>query len=328
MRVAVVILNFNGAALLPRFLPSIIKHSDEADIFIIDNGSTDDSINWVENSHPQVRLIRLEKNLGFCAGYNEGLKLIDADVYVLLNSDVEVTEGWIRAPLELLSNDPTIVAVQPKILSLKNKQEFEYAGAAGGFLDLLCYPYCRGRIFDQIEQDHGQYNDTSEVMWGSGACSFIRSIDFHRLGGFEPSFFAHMEEIDLCWRLRRLGKKIFYTGQSTVYHLGGGTLPVSSPRKTYLNFRNNLSLMMRNLRAADLLLILPIRLLLDLIAALKFMLEGNAASSLSVLRAWNDFVINLRKEIQKRRATKELPFVSNSRFERIRVLIWKRYVVS
>ena len=326
MKVAVVLLNYNGAELLPRFLPSVVNHSKEAEIWVIDNGSTDSSLTWLSTNHPEVRQIRLEKNYGFCTGYNDGLKQIQADVYVLLNSDVEVTSGWLNGPLSLLKEDVNIAAVQPKILSYRHRDLFEYAGAGGGFLDELCYPYCRGRIFDQLEKDSGQYNDCCEVMWGSGACLFVRSSVYEEQGGLEPTFFAHMEEIDLCWRIRRSGKKIFYCGTSTVYHLGGGTLPVSSPRKTYLNFRNNLSLMVRNLRLSALLWILPSRFVLDHIAAVKFFLEGNGASSLSVLKAWINFLTHFYTELQKRKATSRWPFMSGWRIGEVRFLLTKRYL--
>ena len=325
MKVAVAILNYNGAALLPRFLPSVVEHSKEAEVWVIDNGSTDNSLAWLTTHFPDVRQIRLEKNLGYCTGYNDGLKQIDADVYVLLNSDVEVTAGWLTGPVALLKNDLTIAAVQPKLLSYQNRHQFEYAGAGGGFLDSLCYPYCRGRIFDRLENDHGQYNDSCEVMWVSGACLFVRAAVFHEHGGFEPTFFAHMEEIDLCWRIRRSGKKIFYCGASTVYHLGGGTLPVSSPRKTYLNFRNNLSLMVRNLKVSSLMWILPVRFGLDGIAALKFLLEGHGASAVAVVKAWWNFGVNLKTELHKRESTRRLPFGWSRSLGGMRLLIWERW---
>jgi GT2 family glycosyltransferase len=326
MRIAVAILNYNGAELLPRFLPSVIQNSAGAEVWIIDNGSTDQSLNWLNENYPTVRQVRLETNGGFCDGYNNGLKQISADVFVLLNSDVEVTPGWLDKPVEILKHDAAVAAVQPKILSYRARDTFEYAGAGGGFMDLLCYPYCRGRIFDRLETDHGQYNDSCEITWGSGACLFIRAVVFHEHGGFEPSFFAHMEEIDLCWRIRRAGHKIMYCGASTVFHLGGGTLPVSSPRKTYLNFRNNLSLMMRNLRLRDLLLILPARFVLDHVAAIKFFAEGNGASAASVVQAWSSFLIHFRKEIQKRKKVSRWGYLKERNLGKVKWLILERYL--
>jgi GT2 family glycosyltransferase len=325
MRIAVAILNYNGAELLPGFLPSVIEHSPGAEVWVIDNASTDQSMKWLTENYPDVRQVILDHNGGFCEGYNKGLTHINADIFVLLNSDVEVTPGWLEKPVEILNKDSSVAAVQPKILSYRERSSFEYAGAGGGFLDLLCYPYCRGRIFDKIETDHGQYNDSCEVMWGSGACLFIRAEVFKKHGGFEPEFFAHMEEIDLCWRIRRSGDKIMYCGSSTVFHLGGGTLPVSSPRKTYLNFRNNLSLMMRNLAPGRLLVTLPLRFALDHIAALKFFAEGNGASAASVLRAWLSFISNFRKEILKRKQVGNWGYGGDRWSGDVKFLVWKRY---
>jgi len=303
-RVAVAILNFNGASLLPRFLPSVIRNSGAADLVLIDNGSTDGSADWTEQNFPQVRVIRLGSNLGFCSGYNEGLKDIRSDVVVLLNSDVEVTEGWLDEPLKLFEQDPRLFSVQPKILRYQERKEFDYAGAGGGFIDQLGYPYCRGRLLDALEEDHGQYDDVQEVCWASGACMFVRLPLFRELGGFESGFFAHMEEIDLCWRAIRNGYQNSYCGRSTVYHLGGGTLPVASPRKTYLNFRNNLSLLTRNTNALKLVWLLPVRLLLDLAAFGVFFLKGSFAAGFSILKAWLDFVGHLPAEMRRRKSVR------------------------
>ena len=245
--VAIAILNWNGKNWLEKFLPSVISHSENTDIYIIDNASTDDSVAFLKLNFPQVKIIQNTENHGFAGGYNEGLKKIKADIYCLLNSDVEVTENWLNPVVDLFQKDLNISAVQPKILDFNRKNFFEFAGAAGGFIDNLGYPYCRGRIFDEIEEDKGQYNDETEIFWASGCCLFIRSKDFWAENGFDERFFAHQEEIDLCWRLKNSGKKIFYTGKSTVYHVGGGTLNKENPQKTYLNIRNNLSMLLKNL---------------------------------------------------------------------------------
>ena len=232
MDVAIAILNWNGKNWLEKFLPSVISHSENNDIYIIDNASTDDSVAFLKLNFPQVKIIQNTENHGFAGGYNEGLKKIKADIYCLLNSDVEVTENWLNPVVDLFQKDLNISAVQPKILDFNRKNFFEFAGAAGGFIDNLGYPYCRGRIFDEIEEDKGQYDDETEIFWASGCCLFIRSADFWKQNGFYERFFAHQEEIDLCWRLKNDGKKIFYTGKSTIYHVGGGTLNKQSEQKT------------------------------------------------------------------------------------------------
>jgi GT2 family glycosyltransferase len=237
-KLAVVILNFNGENLLRQFLPSVIQYSPQAEIVVADNGSTDDSVALLKKEFPTVRTLILDKNYGFCGGYNRALKQVRADVYVILNSDIEVTSNWLTGPLGLLEKDKSIAAVQPKVLSYKQKNKFEYAGAAGGFIDAFGYPFCRGRVFDHVEEDRGQYNDEQEIFWASGACLIIRSTAFHQFNGFDEDFFAHMEEIDLCWKINRSNQKTFYCGRSTVYHLGAGTLAYDNPRKTFLNFRN------------------------------------------------------------------------------------------
>ena len=267
-KLAVAILNWNGKNWLEKFLPSVIQFSQKADIYVIDNFSTDDSIEFLRQNFPSVTIITNDKNYGFAGGYNEGLKKINAAYYCLLNSDVEVTENWIEPVLELFENNSEIVAVQPKVLAYNNKKFFEFAGAGGGLIDNLGYPYCRGRVFDDLEEDKGQYNDETEIFWASGCCFFIRSKDFWEQKGFDSRFFAHQEEIDLCWRLVNTGKKIFYTGKSTVYHVGGGTLNKQSAQKTYLNIRNNLSMMLKNLPFPQLIWLLLLRLCLDGLAAI------------------------------------------------------------
>lgn len=325
-RIAVAILNYNGEHLLPQFLPSVVRCSGDADVVVIDNASTDGSLDWISREYPHVRIIRLSENLGYCGGYNTGLKEIDADVVVLLNSDVEVTADWLTAPVQLFDADPMLFAVQPKILRWKERNRFDYAGAGGGFIDALGYPYCRGRFLDQLEEDHGQYNDTCSVAWASGACMFVRKDVFHSLGGFETSFFAHMEEIDLCWRASRNGHRIRYCGASTVYHLGGGTLPVSSPKKTYLNFRNNLSLLFRNLPAGRLVWLLPVRFVLDLLASVSFLLRGQARSAVSVLRAHGQFMMCLPWEIERRSSVAGKGYALTGERGNVTSVIWQRYV--
>lgn len=299
-RTAVVILNYNGEKLLPEFLPSVISFSGDAEIIVADNASTDRSLAILKEEFPSVRTIALEKNFGFCGGYNRALALVDADYYVLLNSDVEVTEGWVAPMANLLDRDESIEAVQPKILSYRQKHLFEYAGAGGGLIDKLGYPFCRGRILDTVEEDQGQYNDTRPIFWATGACLMIRAKTFHDFRGLDEDFFAHMEEIDLCWKIQRRGGKIYYCGESTVYHLGAGTLGYSNPRKTYLNFRNGLSLIFKHLDPGELGYKLPLRIVLDWAAALLFLLKGQFSHSRAVFSAHRDFVRSLQDHKRKR----------------------------
>lgn len=299
--IAVVILNYNGKKFLEQFLPTVISHSDGALIVVADNGSSDDSVDFIRIFFPSVQLICIERNLGFCGGYNFALKQVSATYYVLLNSDVEVTVGWLNPIVSLFNRDPTIAAIQPKILSFRQKTRFEYAGAAGGYLDALGYPFCRGRIFDKLEEDQGQFNDTVPIFWATGACHFVRSAIFHEMGGLDEDYFAHMEEIDFCWRLKRAGYKIYFEGGSTVYHVGGGTLSSASPKKTYLNFRNGLSLIFKHLPTSQLIWKLPLRVLLDWAAAVKFLLQPSPKDFFAVFRAQFDFFKNIQIEIRKRR---------------------------
>ncbi|MDF1675256.1 MAG: glycosyltransferase family 2 protein, partial [Vicingaceae bacterium] len=238
--VAVVILNWNGKHFLEKFLPSLIEHTSFAELIVADNCSTDDSLSFLKENFPQIRIITLAENYGFAKGYNEALKQVNSDVYVLLNSDVEVTENWLQPCLEILKKDNDMAACQPKIKAFHQKTYFEYAGAAGGFIDKYGYPFCRGRIFETLEEDNNQYDEEIEIFWATGACLVIRADIYHELNGLDSFFFAHMEEIDLCWRIQNRGKKIKYVPQSTVFHVGGGTLHKSKPQKTFLNFRNNL----------------------------------------------------------------------------------------
>jgi GT2 family glycosyltransferase len=309
MTAAVVILNYNGEKLLPQFLPSVIENSKEARVIVVDNGSTDASVSILKQSFPQIELITFEKNFGFCGGYNRAIESIQADVIVLLNSDVEVTPGWLHSPLQLLGSNKKIAAIQPKILSYQNKKQFEYAGAGGGFIDGWGYPFCRGRIFQTLENDEGQYNDQIQVFWASGACLIIRREQYLALGGLDESFFAHMEEIDLCWRLNRAGYSIYYDGKSTVYHLGGGTLSAGSPRKVYFNFKNGLTLLLKNLPAGQLIYKLPIRFLLDWVAALRFLIGGSVQNCLAIFKAHIYFILDLGASLTNRKLWSKLGYL-------------------
>jgi len=284
-RTAVVILNYNGQELLQKFLPSVIRYTEDARVIVADNHSTDGSVNFVRSAFPTVEIIEIPENYGFAGGYNFALRQVEAEYYVLLNSDVEVTEGWLSPLIALLDGDPQVGAVQPKILAYNNKAMFEYAGAAGGFIDWLGYPFCRGRLFADLEEDHHQYDDTIPVFWATGACMAVRSTLYHTLHGLDEDFFAHMEEIDFCWQLHRAGKKVMACGQSKVYHVGGATLSQSNPRKTYYNFRNSLQMLFKNLAITQLCLRLPIRILLDWVAAAKFLLSGQLRDAFAVIRA-------------------------------------------
>ncbi|MDQ1161944.1 GT2 family glycosyltransferase [Chryseobacterium sp. SORGH_AS 447] len=288
-KLAVVILNWNGKEWLEKFLPGVIQFSQGSDVYVIDNLSTDDSVQFLKERFPTVRIIENDQNYGFAGGYNEGLKQIDHEFYCLLNSDVEVTEGWTEPILQLFEKDSSIAAIQPKILSFTNRKSFEFAGAAGGLIDNLGYPYCRGRVFDDLEEDRGQYNDESEIFWASGCCFFIRSKDFWDQKGFDERFFAHQEEIDLCWRLINSGRKIFYTWKSAVYHVGGGTLNKQSPKKTFLNIRNNLSMVVKNAPFPRLIGIIFLRLCLDGFAGVYFGVKLGFPHFIAVLKAHFSF---------------------------------------
>ncbi|WKV12525.1 glycosyltransferase family 2 protein [Marivirga harenae] len=287
--VAVVILNFNGRDYLEKFLPIVIQNSHPYEVIVADNASTDDSINFLQESHPDIRLIKISENLGYAGGYNYALKEIKSDFYILLNSDVETTPNWIDPVISLMKQNENIVACQPKIKSYHQKEYFEYAGAAGGFIDFLGYPFCRGRIFSHQEKDQGQYDDTIPVFWATGACLFVKAQTFHEVGGLDDKFFAHMEEIDFCWRAKNLGYEIYYCGESTVYHVGGGTLQAESPFKTYLNFRNNWLLLYKNLSKEEFHAIRKRRKRLDVLAAIQFVAKGKRANANAILKAHQDF---------------------------------------
>ncbi|WP_245964627.1 glycosyltransferase family 2 protein [Rufibacter immobilis] len=287
--VAVVILNWNGRRWLEQFLPSVLQHSPTAQVIVADNASSDDSVPFLKQKYPEVPLILLPENYGFCEGYNQALRQVEAEYFVLLNSDVEVTPNWLDPLVTLLEQNPQIAACQPKIKSFHQRSHFEYAGAAGGFLDAYGYPFCRGRLFDTLEEDQGQYDDVRPVFWATGACLFIRASAYWQAGGLEKEFFAHMEEIDLCWRLQNLGYQIYYHGQSTVYHVGGGTLPKANPRKTFLNFRNGAALLYKNLAPQELNQILYTRLVLDGVAAAQYFLKGEWKEVQAIYKAHRQF---------------------------------------
>ena len=299
---AVVILNWNGAGYLRRFLPLLISRTTMpgVELVVADNGSTDDSLLVLEKEFPSVRSIVLDKNFGFAGGYNKAIEQLDSEVVVLLNSDVEVSAGWLEPLLQHLTDHPDVAACQPKIRSFHQPLQFEHAGAAGGFIDKLGYPFCRGRIFSATEIDTQQYDTVRDIFWATGACMVVRTAVYRSCGGLDNDFFAHMEEIDLCWRMHSRGFRIRVVPESVVYHVGGGTLSSESPRKTYLNFRNNLLMLYKNLPDKELSRILFIRWLLDLVAALHLFVSGKPANALSVLKAQRDF-LRMQKDFAGRR---------------------------
>ena len=299
-KIAVVILNWNGAKLLEQFLPSVIAYSDEANIYVADNASTDNSIAVIKEQFPSVKIIQNEGNFGFAMGYNVALQTIVEPYYALVNSDIEVTENWLSPILSLFDNEPNIGIIQPKILDYKSKEYFEYAGAAGGYIDSYGYPYCRGRIFDTLEKDNHQYEDETEIFWASGACFFIRKEIYRKLNGFDSDFFAHQEEIDLCWRAFNLGYSAKYTSKSVVYHVGGATLNQGNPKKTFLNFRNSLLMLLKNLPSNQLVPILFMRLTLDGIAGIQFIFKGKFAHCFAVLKAHFYFYHLINYTLKKR----------------------------
>src|SRR6056297_312665 len=303
IKTAVVILNWNGKKYLEQFLPHIINHSKQSDteIIIADNNSTDDSIKFLEKNRPEIKIIRLDKNYGFAGGYNRALQKIKAEYYILLNSDIEVTKNWLPPLVELMESDENIAACQPKIKAFHQKDFFEYAGAAGGFIDKYGYPFCRGRILDAVEKDTGQYNNIRQIFWATGACLVIKANLFHQLGGFDDDFFAHMEEIDLCWRLKNAGFKIVVQPKSEVYHVGGGTLP-ASPFKLYLNYRNNLYLLYKNLPKGRLFSTLIIRMILDGLSAIIYLFKFSFKNFIAVFKAHIHFYQSLKTLRAKRRA--------------------------
>jgi len=312
MKISIVILNWNGAEYLQQFLPALIRYSQlpGVEIVIADNGSTDNSLEFLATEFPNLRVITFDQNYGFAEGYNRALALLDSEYYLLLNSDVELSENWLEPMLDFMQKNQQFAACQPKIRSFHKKDYFEYAGAAGGFIDRFGYPFCRGRILSTTEKDSGQYDTTTPIFWATGACFLVRSKLFWEMGGFDAAFFAHMEEIDLCWRLRNSGYEIACVPQSVVYHVGGGTLHAESPFKTYLNFRNNLLMLYKNLPASELRKTMIVRFFLDFLAALHFMFDGKFANAMQVFKARSDFK-NMRNNYhsfrEKNKQSKNIP---------------------
>jgi len=321
VKIAVVILNWNGKDLLEKFLPSVVKFSTAATVYVADNASTDGSVAFVSEFFPTVKIIQNKVNGGYAKGYNDALKNLSEEIFVLLNSDVEVTENWLQPIISEFEKDNSVVAAQPKILDYKNKEYFEYAGAAGGFIDKYGYPYCRGRIFDTLEKDEGQYDDISEIFWASGACLFVKAEAFRNAGGFDEDYFAHQEEIDFCWRLQAQGGKILYVGASQVYHVGGATLAALNPKKTYFNFRNSLFNLLKNAAGTKAFTALFVRMLLDGIAASQFLAQGKPKHFFAILRAHFSFYL-LVPEFRKKRKI----FSSTLRYYSIKSIVFQYFV--
>ncbi|WP_430907987.1 glycosyltransferase family 2 protein [Maribacter sp. 2-571] len=320
-KIAIVILNWNGELLLESYLPSVVEHSNGADIYVADNASSDDSVAFVRNNFPEVKIIQNAENGGFAKGYNDALVHVDAEIFCLLNSDVEVTKNWLHPIAALFTQREEVAIVQPKILDLMRRDHFEYAGAAGGFLDQLGYPFCRGRIFQELEKDEGQYNDIREIFWATGACMFIRKKVFDDLNGFDEAYFAHQEEVDLCWRAQNKGYKVFYVGTSEVFHLGGSTLSNMNPKKTYLNFRNSLFSIAKNLPFHKALPLIFARLLLDGVAALRFILQSKFSHCIAILRAHLSFYRHFGKMYRKR---EKANFIL--KYYLIKSIVWSHFV--
>lgn len=327
MNVAIVILNWNGSKMMRQYLPTIMKYSrSDADVWVADNASSDDSMQMLERDFPQVKRLQLDQNYGFAEGYNRALRQIEADYYVLLNSDVEVTHGWLTPLIEYMDTHADVAACQPKLLSVFNKDRFEYAGASGGFIDRYGYPFCRGRIFDDVEDDNGQYDYPTDVLWATGACLMIRSKDYWKVNGLDGRFFAHNEEIDLCWRLRQQGRRIVCLPESFVYHVGGGTLPKGNPMKTFLNFRNNLTMLYKNLPDDELAHVMRVRWALDYIAAFETLLVNRNWSDFKAIfkarRAFNQWKHQFDKDREEIRANRTLNPVP----ERMNLsILWQYY---
>jgi GT2 family glycosyltransferase len=321
MEIAIVILNWNGKELLEQFLPSVVSYSKEATIYVADNASTDNSISFVKDNYPEITIIQNNQNGGYAKGYNDALSQIKADVFCLLNSDIEVTENWLQPIIKQFESDTEVAAIQPKILDYKDKSKFEYAGAAGGFIDKYGYPYCRGRIFDTIETDTSQYNDTINIFWASGACFFIKSDVFHSLNGFDEDYFAHQEEIDLCWRIQNNGHQIKYVGIATVYHVGGATLTTQNPKKTFLNFRNSLFNLVKNSPKNKGFELIFIRLCLDGLAGIKYALELKPLHTLAIIKAHFSFYLHLSKMLNKRSQTAQ-----KTNYFQSKSIVWDHFI--
>ncbi|WP_299063649.1 glycosyltransferase family 2 protein [uncultured Polaribacter sp.] len=323
MKIAIVILNWNGQKLLEQFLPSVMNYSlQEATVYIADNASTDSSIDYVKKFYPSIKIVKNETNGGYAKGYNDALKNINADIYCLLNSDIDVTKNWLQPIVEAFKSDEKTAIIQPKILDFKDKTKFEYAGAAGGFIDLYGYPYCRGRIFNHLESEKGQFNDEIDIFWASGACLFIRSKVYHQLNGFDEDYFAHQEEIDLCWRAQNNGHNIKYVGKSTVYHVGGATLQENNPKKTYLNFRNSLLNILKNVPKEKVVFVIFVRLVLDGIASIKFLLEMKPLHTLAILKSHFSFYKNVFKFLKKRKK-----IVQKQNYNLHTSIVWQYYIL-
>jgi len=319
-KIAVVILNWNGAKLLEQFLPSVVAFSEYAAIYVADNASTDTSIEVIQTQFPSVKIIQNSGNFGFAKGYNEALRFVEEPLYALVNSDIEVTENWLVPIIEMFENESKTAIIQPKILDYKKKTHFEYAGAAGGFIDKFGYPFCRGRIFETIEEDKNQYNDEIPIFWASGACFFIRKEVFRKLNGFDPDFFAHQEEIDLCWRAFNLGYQTKFTYKSTVYHVGGATLQQSNPKKTFLNFRNSLLMLVKNLPKNQLFTILFMRLCLDGLAGIQFIFKGKFMHFLAIIKAHFAFY-SIGYQFYKKRTTQQ-----RSDYHKINSIVYRYFI--
>lgn len=320
MNIAIVILNWNGKDLLNKFLPSVIEHSSKANIYLADNASTDDSVSFVKTTFPSINIIQNDENGGYSRGYNLALKNINEEIICLLNSDIEVTEDWLEPIIDTFKSELNTAIIQPKLLDYNRRDYFEYAGAGGGFIDKLGYPYCRGRVFNTIEKDQGQYNDITDIFWSSGACLFIRNFVFKELNGLDEAYFAHMEEIDLCWRAKNLGYNIKYVGTSAVYHVGGATLKNSNPKKTYLNFRNSLYNLVKNAEG-NLIFLILIRLILDGIVGIKFIFEFKFVHFFSILKAHLSFYGHLSTLIRQRKV-----LAQSKKYSRINSIVWLYFV--
>lgn len=326
-KVAIVILNWNGQAMLAKYLPNVIEYSrQDAEVWVADNCSSDQSMRLLETQFPQVKTIVLEQNFGFAEGYNRALKQIEAEYYILLNSDVEVSHHWLTPLIEFMDSHPQVAACQPKLLAEYDKDSFEYAGACGGFLDKYGYPFCRGRIFNMVERDNGQYDYQQEILWATGACMMIRSKDYWDAGGLDGRFFAHNEEIDLCWRLRLMGRQIYCIPESEVYHVGGGTLPKSNPMKTFLNFRNNLTMLYKNLSDNELKKVMRMRWFLDYLAAFEMLILGRnwgdfkaVFKARKAFKAWRADFDEDRRQIQPSRQETEIPQIYQ------KSILWQYY---
>jgi len=323
VKTAIVILNWNGKHLLEKFLSNVVAHAEGlATVYVADNASADESVAYVERHFPQVKLVQNEKNLGYAGGYNQALRKIDADVYILMNSDIETTSGWLPPILNRFEKNEQTAIIQPKVLDYKKRDSFEYAGAAGGFIDRLGYPYCRGRIFNALEKDCGQYDDIRQIFWASGACLCIRSEVFWKLQGFDEDFFAHQEEIDLCWRAHKFGLQVEYVGTSAVFHVGGATLSNMNPDKTFLNFRNTLFALTKNAPKRYLPWLVIARLILDGVAGIKFLLEGKAIHTWAIVCAHGSYYRKAYKMFRKRNETPTL-----KKYFKIQSVVWSHFVM-